>query len=183
MKRILVLDGSQRSNGNTEMLTSHVLDEIDHAKVYLRELGIRPIKDQRHTEGGFTPVRDEHDNLIEEIISSDIIVFSTPIYWYGMSGVMKNMVDRFSQALRDERFDLKNKLAGKEVYVVACGGDNPRLKGLPLIQQFQYICDFLGMNMVDYLIGQAVKPGEIQDDVRALQEAQSLNTKIKESMK
>ncbi|WP_270182662.1 flavodoxin family protein [Alkalihalobacillus sp. CinArs1] len=183
MKRILVLDGSQRPDGNTETLTNHVLDDIDHAKVYLRQLSIRPIHDQRHAEGGFTRVYDDHDNLIEEIINSDILVFSTPIYWYGMSGTMKNMVDRFSQAMRDERFDLKSKLADKEVYVVSCGGDNPRIKGLPLIQQFQYICDFLGMKMVDYIIGQAVKPGEIEEDHRALSDAKSLNASIKERLK
>lgn len=183
MKKILVIDGSQRANGNTETLTNHVLDGIEHAKVYLRELSIKPIHDQRHKEGGFSPVRDDHDNLIEEILASDVIVFSTPIYWYGMSGVMKNTVDRFSQAMRDDRFDLKNKLASKEVYVVACGGDNPRIKGLPLIQQFQYICEFLGMSMKDYIIGQAVKPGEIHEDNRAIQDAQSLNAIVKENIK
>ncbi|CAM5222696.1 Multimeric flavodoxin WrbA OS=Ureibacillus acetophenoni OX=614649 GN=SAMN05877842_11148 PE=4 SV=1 [Ureibacillus acetophenoni] len=100
--KIVAFIGSSRSNGNTEKLTDVFLEGIDFKKVYLKDLTIKPIEDKRHTEEGFSIVDDDHDFIIETILESDVLVFSTPIYWYSTSGLMKNLIDRFSQAILDE---------------------------------------------------------------------------------
>jgi hypothetical protein len=84
---------------------------------------------------------------------------------------MKNFVDRFSQSLRDETLHFKESMSLKKAYVITVGGDNPRIKALPLIQQFQYIFDFLGTEFAGYFIGKANAPDEIQSDHRSLSEA------------
>ena len=38
------------------------------------------------------------------------------------------------------------------MYVVIVGGDNPKLKALPLISQFQYIFEFVGSSFEGYII-------------------------------
>lgn len=181
---IVTFIGSSRSDGNCEYLTDVVLDGVNHQKVYLKDLNIKPIEDLRHAEGGFQLVDDDYDQIMEMILKSDILIFSTPIYWYSMTGLMKNMVDRFSQAIRDQRYpDFKDHLKTVETFVVAVGGDNPRIKGLPLIQQFQYTFDFLNMRFTNYVIGKASRPQEMHRDTRALKEAQMLNQQIKELVK
>lgn len=173
---ILTIIGSSRPEGNTEFLTNIALKDIPHNKIYLKDLTIQPIEDLRHTTQGFQPIEDDHDYIIEEILKHDILVFSTPIYWYSMSGLMKNFIDRFSQAIRDKRYpNLKEHLKNVESYVITVGGDNPRIKGLPLIQQFNYTFEFLDMPFSGYIIGQASRPGEIINDDRAINEAQKLN--------
>lgn len=178
--KIVSFIGSSRNGGNTEQLTDIVLQDIEHKKIYIKDLHIKPIEDLRHSEGGFQAIHDDYDYVIEELQNSDIVVFATPIYWYSMSGTMKNMFDRFSQSIRDQRFpNLKERLKQIRTIVVIVGGDNPRIKGLPLIQQFQYTFEFLDMSLWSYIIGEANKPGEIIKDKLALSQATLLNESIK----
>ncbi|TQR39562.1 flavodoxin family protein [Lysinibacillus sphaericus] len=172
--------GSSRAGSNSEQLTDYVLDGINYVKIDLKNLTIEPINDLRHDNNGFQFVDDDYDQIIHAFLTSDLVIFATPIYWYSMSGIMKNMVDRLSQAIRDERFpQLKEKLQTTEALVVAVGGDDPYIKGLPMIQQFQYIFDFLKMPFSSYIIGEANKPGEIIHDEQALMQASILNKKLK----
>lgn len=73
---------------------------------------------------------------MQHMLSHDVFVFATPLYWYGMSGPMKDFFDRWSQYLRDERFNLKDELAKKKAYVVITGGSSAKVKGLPLFSNF-----------------------------------------------
>ncbi|WP_223068022.1 flavodoxin family protein [Paenibacillus caui] len=176
---IAVLNGSARAGGNTEQLTGVVLEGIPYTDIVLREKKILPIVDQRHSEGGFQPVDDDYDAVILDVLRHDTLIFASPVYWYGISGLLKNFIDRWSQSLRDSRFDLKELLAAKKAYAIIVGGDNPRIKALPIIQQLKYTFEFVGMPLEGYIIGKASKPGEIVQDTRALKEAEWLNAQLK----
>ncbi|MGM7700313.1 flavodoxin family protein [Pseudalkalibacillus sp. Hm43] len=177
--KILAIHGSSRPNGNTEQLTTKALDGLDATHIHLREFNIQPIDDLRHEPGGFRSVEDDNDRIVDLMLEHDIIVFATPVYWYGMSGMMKDLIDRFSQNMRDDRYDFKAELRKKKAYVICCGGDNPKIKALPLIQQFNYIFDFVDLEFGGYIIGQANKPGDIADDHLAMQQAVELNQLLK----
>jgi multimeric flavodoxin WrbA len=176
--KILALYGSSRPNGNSEKLAETAFEGLEITHVYLRDRNIQPIVDQRHEEGGFQPVDDDYDVTIQQVLEHDTLVFVTPLYWYGMSGTMKNFVDRWSQSLRDSRYKFKEEMSKKKAYVIVTGGDNPRIKALPLIQQFQYIFDFMGMEFAGYVIGKGSKPDDILQDKRALKDAEALNEQL-----
>ncbi|WP_286923819.1 MULTISPECIES: flavodoxin family protein [Lysinibacillus] len=172
--------GSSRIASNSEQLADYVLADIPHQKIDLKNITIKPIHDLRHDDNGFQFVDDDYDQIIQAFLTSDIVIFATPIYWYSMSGIMKNMIDRLSHAIRDERFpQLKEKLQTTEAIVLAVGGDAPNIKGLPMIQQFHYIFDFLRIPFSSYIIGNGNKPGEIANDSQALAQAKILNQKLK----
>lgn len=177
--KILAIHGSSRENGNTEWLTRRVLHGVSADHIYLRHHHIEPIIDQRHEPNGFQPVDDDYDQLIQSVRSADLLLFATPLYWYGMSGRMKNFIDRWSQSLRDPRFDFRKEMAGKKAFVIVVGGNQVHTKALPLIQQFQLIFEFMSMEMIGYLIGQGTKPGEIQNDARGKAEADYWNQVFK----
>src|SRR5579875_1815163 len=96
---VLVLYGSSRRHGNTEILTDRVVQNVDCTKIYLSDKKIHPIDDKRHDAEGFVFVDDDYDDIIQQVLNHDTLVFSTPVYWYGMSGQMKNFIDRWSQSL------------------------------------------------------------------------------------
>jgi multimeric flavodoxin WrbA len=177
---IAVIYGSTRKNGNTEELTEIAIQDLEVEKIYLRNYEIKPIHDQRHVDSGFSPVEDDYDYLIDRMMNHDTLIFATPIYWYSMSGLMKNFVDRWSQTMRDPKFPgFKEQLGTKKAYVIAVGGDNPRLKGLPLIQQFNYTFEFMGISFEGYVLGKASRPGDILNDQVAFAIATDLNFKLK----
>lgn len=177
--KVLVLYGSSRSESNTELLTERLIAGLDATRIRLRERRIEPIHDQRHDPAGFTPVDDDQEGIIRAMLAHDLVIFATPLYWYGMSGPMKDFVDRWSQSLRDPRLNFKQGIKGKEAWVVITGGPDGRIKGLTLIEQFVHIFNFVEMNFAGYLIGTGGKPGQVLEDGRALLEADWLNQQFK----
>ncbi|KAF1678019.1 flavodoxin family protein [Bacillus sp. SKDU12] len=172
---IAVINGGTRCGGNTDILAEKAVQGFGAKHIDLRKYHIQPIEDMRHTQGGFRPIQDDYDSIIEQILPYDILIFATPIYWFGMSGTLKQFIDRWSQTLRDPGFpDFQQQMTKKQAYVIAVGGDKPKTKGLPLIQQFELIFDFMGMSFKGYVLGEGNRPGDILHDTQALYAASSL---------
>lgn len=176
---IAVIYGGNRPNGNVETLTKLATQGLMIEEIYLKDCVIQPIIDKRHAAEGFTDVSDDYNAVIDRILPHDILIFSTPIYWYSMTGAMKNFIDRWSQTLRDPNYpDFKALMSSKKAYVIAVGGDEPYIKGLPMIQQFQHIFDFVGITFEGYILGEGNKPGDILQDLNALSAANHLRKEL-----
>lgn len=167
---IVIIYGSTRENGNTEILAEKAVKGLDAERIYLKDYKILPIEDLRHSEEGFQEVNDDYNSIIERIQAHKIIIFATPIYWFCMSGILKNFIDRWSQTMRDPEYEFKQKMSAKKAFVIGVGGDEPRIKGLPMIQQFKYIFDFIGASFAGYILGKGNKPGEIYHDEEAIEQ-------------
>ena len=101
--KILVLNGSpKKEKSDTMHITRAFLEGMN-------ETGAQEIKTihviERHIEyccgslacmrnGGVCRHRDDMRAILEEILSSDLLVFSFPLYCYGMPAVLKNLIDR-----------------------------------------------------------------------------------------
>ncbi len=172
---MFVIQGSARANGNTEFLTNVLLEGIKTESICLRDQKILPIVDQRHEPEGFSPVDDDFEGIVKQMLMHDEIVLATPLYWYGMSSQMKTFIDRWSQALRNPALNFKEQLQSKKFYVVVVGGPGARQKGLPLIQQFTLIFNFIGTTFEGYLIGEGAQPGTVAEDELVLAQAKAMN--------
>lgn len=175
---ITTIMGSSRVDGNTQILMDIVLKGTEYHNIVLRDLNIQSVKDKRHDPEGFISQEDDYHKVVDQILTSDILFFVTPLYWYGMSGELKNFVDRFSESLRNSKYDFKEMMSKKKVYVVVVGGDNAKVKGEPLIQQFRYIFEFLEVEFVDYILGDGNVPGEILEDKEAVEHAKRINKNL-----
>src|SRR5690554_464763 len=118
--KVIALYGSVRRKSNSELLANKVLQDIAHTKRFLLDYDIKPIDDKRHDPEGFANIThdDDYRELISEILEHDIVVYVTPIYWYGMSGLMKNFIDRFTESLRDEDLQFKERMQKMKHYAV-----------------------------------------------------------------
>lgn len=180
---MLCIYGSTRRGANSELLADRVTEGLSPARIHLADLDLPRFDDLRHAPGGFAPVGPALEHLFTTVLEHDPVLFVTPLYWYGMSGLMKSFVDHWSHALRDPRLQFKERMRGKECYVIVTGGDNPRHKALPLVQQFRLIFDFVGASFAGYIIGEGNQPGEVLKDERALSEAAWLNRQLRERMR
>ncbi|PTH38187.1 NAD(P)H-dependent oxidoreductase, partial [Staphylococcus arlettae] len=71
-------------------------------------------------------------------------------------------IDHWSETLQDPRYqDFKERMQKITFRLVLVGGDSPRIKALPCVQQIEYSLQFLGAHLADYLIGYEEKPDEI----------------------
>lgn len=170
-----IIYGTTRKDSNTRLLGDRLFSNKEHDIIDLKDYNILSIVDERHSEKGFVNRGDDYYQLEKKILESDTLTFVTPLYWYGMSDLLKKFISRFSESMRDKDLDFKEKMHSKKAYVIIVGGDNPKIKALPLIQQFSYIFDFLEMDFVDYVIGEGNEPFDVLEDKAAVEKIDALN--------
>lgn len=183
--KLLTIYGSSRKNGNSEALAKKVLENLNQEhvhEIHVMDYHVEQLIDERHSVQGFLPIDDDYERLAQQMMNSEAILFVTPLYWYGMSGKLKNVIDRWTQSLRSTDYDFKEKMKEKKMYVVVVGGKTAPLTALPLVQQFHLISQFMQMEFSGYVIGKGVKPLEVLEDEDSILQALQLSKKIKQDL-
>ncbi|MEW6584592.1 MAG: flavodoxin family protein [Nitrospirota bacterium] len=138
MNRILGVAGSPRKKGNTHILVSGILDGAkaegaETEMLFLNELVIREC-DGCHScwKGRQCSKRDDMNVIYPKIVESDVIVFGTPVYWYGPTALMKCFMDRFVYFNCPEN---RSKIKGKAA-VLAIPFEEDNIKTADLLVRF-----------------------------------------------
>lgn len=107
VKNILVLVGSPRHNGNTELLADAFIkgavEEGNEVNKYvLKGKKILPCIDcQACFKTGKCILQDDMNEVYELLSSTNILVLASPVYFYGMSAQLKALLDRSDNPVRD----------------------------------------------------------------------------------
>jgi len=142
-KKTLIIQGSSKSDGNTNKMVRLLQKEVDADFLDLNTKNIGPFDyDFNNQHDDFMPIiKDIADNY-------GIIVFATPVYWYSMSGLMKNFFDRISDCLKIEK-STGRKLRGKSMALLICGSEETETPGFEI--PFKLSAEYLGMNYLGYV--------------------------------
>ena len=127
--QVLALIGSPRKQGNTDIMADEVLEGAKTAgattsKIYLDDYRVRPIAEVAdNTRQRDDPRRDDDfPILLERFLSADVIVWSTPVYWQGLSAQMKCFLDRMSSYFNHPEY--VERFRGKG-HIVLCAFGRP----------------------------------------------------------
>ncbi|MDO5860435.1 flavodoxin family protein [Methanobrevibacter sp.] len=99
--KIVVLKGSPNINGSSNMLADNFIKGAEEAGHEIEEIdvahaNIHPcIGCVQCGYEGPCSLSDDMDEFREQILNADMLVFVTPLYYYGMSAQLKTLVDRF----------------------------------------------------------------------------------------
>jgi multimeric flavodoxin WrbA len=100
---ILGINGSARKKGNTATLLKKVLSFAEEigAKTEILHLIDKDIKPciSCLAEGKCTypcRIKDDMEKIFKKIKKVDCIILGSPTYWYSLSGLMKNFLDRLT---------------------------------------------------------------------------------------
>lgn len=173
--KILLLNGSPR-RGNTytalkalkEGLTN--IDASYISQIDTTSMAVAPcIACEFCKEHGRCAVNDDTNTVINEIAEADVIIFATPVYWWGISAQLKVIIDKF--------YSQEALLASlkKRIGVIVIGQlpqDNVQYKIIE--EQFRCITDFLGWEMLFCNTYSAYKPDDISSDNDALNQLRGL---------
>jgi multimeric flavodoxin WrbA len=113
--KIIGINSSPIRGSNTETALKAVLEgaqgrgaAVELVRLY--DLDVAPCDGcDACLSGGGCVIDDEGKALMERIEAAQAIVFGTPIYWYAVSGVLKNLIDRTYYAYH------RKDMAGKRV--------------------------------------------------------------------
>lgn len=119
-KNVLILSGSPRREGNTDLLCDEFARGAKEAgarveKLFLGDYDIRFFQevDERHVGDSADVATDDAPMIVSKMLDADIIVLASPVYFMNINGQMKTLIDRtYSHFM-----DLKDKAF---YYITAC---------------------------------------------------------------
>lgn len=159
--RVVLINGSPRVHGNSHAALKHlegklVLDHdvalINICKHHIK--GCTACNGCRRNHG--CVLDDETNSLMEAIRRADVLVFATPVYWWGMSGQLKTFIDKFYSDL--SLSDMTDKRVGL-ISVGAASLDNRQYQLIS--DQFECIFDFLNWHIIFDTHFSGQEPGDI----------------------
>lgn len=101
MKKVLLLAGSPRKNGNSAALCREfargVAESGHHAEmIFLRDKKIGCCLACYHCKdsGGVCAIKDDMAEMLAKMNAVDVIVMASPVYFYSIDAQMKALIDR-----------------------------------------------------------------------------------------
>lgn len=134
--KILGISGSPTKEGNNEKIISVVLEiagtkGFETESILLSEKKVKPcIACGTCARGEKCPINDDMQEIYTKLAEADAIVFSSPVYFGGMTAQLKALFDR-SVLLRRQGFQLKGKFgAAMAVGGSRNGGQEKTIQGI-----------------------------------------------------
>ena len=155
--RILVFNGSpKKEKSDTLHITRAFLGGME--EVSAQEIHIINVADM-HIEfcrgcfackynGGQCVIDDDMRGILEQMLASDLLLFSFPLYCYGMPAVLKNLIDRTLplSSMAMEEVNGRYLHVGQRDYshlrymmICGCGFPNGKKNFEPAIRQFELL--------------------------------------------
>ena len=116
-KRVLILSSSPRKGGNSDTLCDRFLAGAAESKHHVEKVSLVEKKINYCTGcnscrgSGKCVQKDDMAAILDKMIAADVIVLSTPVYFYTMCAQMKTVIDRTVARY--------TKIANKEFYFIA----------------------------------------------------------------
>ncbi len=122
-KRVVIISASPRKNGNSELLAVEFAKGAEDAghdaeilHMYDKTVGFcRGCLACQETQKCI--IHDDASAIVEKMLRADVIVFSTPIYFYEMCGQMKTLLDRSNPLFLSD-------YAFRDIYLLASAADD-----------------------------------------------------------
>lgn len=179
-KKILVLTGSPRNGGNSDLMADALVKGASAAghevtKVKTDEKNVRGCKACRacYSKGSACVFNDDFNEIAPLLESADVVVMSTPVYWYTFSAQLKAVIDKM-YALNVG----KKPITAKECVLMACAEEHELAAFEGLTRSWELIMKLL--NWVEK--GRLLVPGvnEVGDIKKtdALKKAEDLGAKL-----
>ena len=153
--KIVVLTGSPRKRGNSAYLAAQFIKGAEEAghSIYRFDAASSKVNGctgcNRCGMDGDCIFNDDFNKVRPYIIDADMIVFATPMYYFGVSTQLKAVIDRF--------YAINGKIKGakkKTAYIMTYANTIPK-EAEPMLSHYQTLCDYLGW----YNVGTVVAPG------------------------
>jgi multimeric flavodoxin WrbA len=182
---VLAVVGSPRKNGNTEILVSRIAEGARGGGASVESIRLGDL-DVRDCDGCHSCWRgrpctkdDDMRRLYAKIIAGDVIIFGTPVYWYGPTALMKAFVDRFVYFNCEEN---RRKIRGKKAAVAVVLEEENELTWRPVVEFFEKSLTYLEMTLAGTIVVAGVgKAGAIRTKPDRLEEAYRLGQSLSSS--
>lgn len=174
MKLLNIEVSPNGENSSSRQASRHLLEkfkkDIPGISITTRDLDAQPIPHLRRADIGaaFTPAEARSleqqevikfsDQLVDELLASDVIIISTPVWNFGLPSVLKAWVDHIVRVGRTFSFSSegpKGLVPSKKVYVVVSSGSvfskGPYAVNDHFVRSISGILGFIGLTDIEII--------------------------------
>lgn len=176
--RIAVIEGSPHKKGSSNMLaeqfvtgareSGHNVEILDAAHMNLHPC----IGCDRCGMDGECVHKDDNSVIRDSLLSSDMVVFVTPIYYFGMSSQLKMVIDRF--------YSYTMKLSGrhlKAVLITAAWDSNDDVMPYTA-EHYKKLCRYMNFENCGMVLGTGCGTPSMTKTSYHMQEAYRLGKSV-----
>ena len=175
---ILILSGSPRKNGNTDLLVEAFAkgaSEKHHVEVVsVHDYKVNPCMGCNAcftSEGNVCVQKDDMPIIYSKLSNADMLVIASPVYFYGLSAQLKAIIDRCHNPIRDT-FHIK-----KAALILVGAASLPELFD-SILAQYQLCINYFHIeDMGRVLVRGAKEKGGVRG-TKALEEAEALGKSV-----
>ena len=173
---IVIIDGSARK-GNTLTAINAFIKGASEANeievIHPEKLHIAPCKGCGACQCYKGCVdKDDTNETIDKIAAADMILFTTPVYWWGITAQLKLIIDKcYCRGMQ---------LKGKKIGLIVVGGASVDNVQYELIwKQFECMAEYLSWEVVFHKSYSATGKDDIAKDDKAIKELEMIGQSIR----
>lgn len=178
MKKVLILEGSPRPNGNSCILSDEFAHGAEKAGNSVEKIQLSREKlsgclgcNACYRNEGVCVQKDDMEKIQAKMLEADVIVLASPTYFYSVTAQMKTLIDR--------TYAFFNQLAGKTFYfIVTCGAPDAAFTETTLASLRGFTCCVPEAKEGGVVLGVgAMEAGEIRTSA-AMQQAYEMGKNV-----
>ena len=124
-KQVLILSGSPRHCGNSDMLCDEFMKgaleaghKVEKIEVARKKIGYCTACYYCRNHNGECVQKDDMAEILDKMIAADVLVLATPVYFYSMNAQLKALIDRTVARWTEVR--------DKELYYILTAADSSK---------------------------------------------------------
>lgn len=163
-KKVLILSGSPRKGGNSDLLCDEFLrgaqeagHEVEKIRVAAKKVAPCSACYYCRAHGGACVQKDDMAEILQKMIGADVLVLASPVYFYSIDAQLKAVIDRTVARW----LEVKDK---ELYYIVTMADEDTRSADTTLACLRGYADCVQGAAEKGVIIGSGVyEPGKVKD--------------------
>ncbi len=182
---ILIVNGATRINGNTDILVGKIIDGAKNTGLNPNLVELKN-KNISNCIGCYTCLKkarcffqDDMTEIRNFINESEVLIFASPLYWCGVTGLMKTFLDRLFFYYHPRNKDL---ISGeKAIIVTPMNQKNVDFESEVLVEFYKRLLDCLGVKIVEmFFFSDIMEKGAVLKKLEYLKQAYDIGTNLKD---
>jgi multimeric flavodoxin WrbA len=180
---VLIINGATRASGNTDILIQRIIEGSTNAgvKTELVELRRKSIADcigcYQCLRESTCSLKDDMAEIREEMHKADLIILASPLYWCGVTGLMKNFIDRLYFYYHPQN---RRLIAGKKAIIVTTLNQKDAVhESGPLVEFYNRLLSCLGIEIASmFFFSDIMTKGAALNKPEYLEQAYSIGKNL-----
>jgi multimeric flavodoxin WrbA len=167
--KVIAINGSPRSNGNTAILIGHVFRELEKAGIQTEMVQLAGVRIRgcmacfkcgENLDKKCAVKNDPINGYIEKMLKADGIILASPTYFTDVTSEMKALIDRAGMVAK-QNTDMFRRKVGAAVIAVRRAG---AVHAFDTINHFFFINQMVVPGSRYWNMGMGMEPGAVEGD-------------------